>query len=241
LAGIAAWVLFWTIRRQRQQAEQTRFAFQTLTHELRTPVTDLVLSLEPLRSEFDRLSSSGQDALLRVLDDSQRLVRLTENSKRYLGVAKYRSLKPNVETIASVSQFLSEIASQVSEKVVIDPQSIDVSIEQDPYWLAICVRNLMANAVVHGKPPVIVKTELVDEVLRISVTDHGQCEFGSLSDLTAPFKKGRGSRGLGLGLSIVQDAVRILGGKLDFKREPTSFALMIPVLNKKSLKESVNS
>jgi signal transduction histidine kinase len=239
LAGIVTWLLIETLRKQRLEAQRTRFALQTLTHELRTPVSDLVLSSEVLRPEFDRLTDRGQDAFLRTLNDIQRLLRLTEESKKYLGAPSHKIIQPHVETVPSLRDFVLEIAEQIGLEIVWDDHSYDAGIEQDPYWLALCLRNLLQNAAVHGKPPIQVFAEANNKQLRISICDQGECEFKNLNDAVAPFQRGKTSQGLGLGLSIVQETIQQIGGKLEFKYNPTTFILEFPFHN--AAQESIKS
>lgn len=229
LAVIVAWILILTIRKQRLQAERTRFALRTITHELRTPVTDLVLSSDVLRSDFDRLSVSAQDAFMRLLNDIQRLLRLTEQSKQYLRTSDQTLIATNPVTIPSIKEFLTETAMQMNDDVLIDEQSEDLTIEQDPYWLSLCVRNLLSNALRHGKPPVKLGIKIRGSQLIISVVDQGECEFDNLRAASTPFQKGAKSQGLGLGLSIVQEAIRSMQGSLEMTKNPTTLNLILPI------------
>ena len=71
--------------RKRVRAQQERlFILQTLTHELRTPVSSMKLSLEPMRGDFEQLPQNSQRAFLRMTEGLSRLKRVIEASTQYL-------------------------------------------------------------------------------------------------------------------------------------------------------------
>ena len=57
---------------------------QILTHELRTPIASLSLTVEGFRREFEKLPESVYDEFRRLCEDSRRLRQLAEASKDYL-------------------------------------------------------------------------------------------------------------------------------------------------------------
>jgi two-component system osmolarity sensor histidine kinase EnvZ len=80
--------------------------------------------------------------------------------------------------------------------------------------------NLVDNALRHGRPPVHVRIEQTGEQARIDVADHGPgIAPAAQARLTQAFARGDASRatpGAGLGLAIVQQIVRRMGGTLSF-------------------------
>ncbi len=67
----------------------------------------------------------------------------------------------------------------------------------------------------HGKPPVTVSVESIDSELVIRVADSGS------------FKDVPSKDGLGLGLSIVKNVVKEMGGTLELVPSPTIFILRV--------------
>ena len=98
------------------------------------------------------------------------------------------------------------------------------------------VANLIANALRHGEPPIVVGARQSDRHFRLDVEDRGggvPPEF--LPQLFEPFARGhasgRGSTGTGLGLSIAQSYAQAHGGRLLYERaEPhgARFELVLP-------------
>jgi hypothetical protein len=220
---------------QRKQEEKKRFALQTLTHELRTPLANLVLSSEVLLDDFDSLPGSMQGPLLRMCDDIRRLQRLTETSKQYLTSENEDSLIHfNFSEVPSINGFLSDVlfpflqSSQSNDKgITVQYLAEDQGFAMDAYWVSVCVKNLVENALQHGKPPVAVSVSIQGKELVISVEDHGEWTFASLAEAKAPFTKGTSSQGLGLGLTIVSKVVSAMNGQLEYLNHPTRLCLRL--------------
>lgn len=210
---------------RRRDREERLFVLRTLTHEIRTPVTALKLSLEPLRIEFDQLSENGQVAFLQVADQVNRLARVVTSSAAYL--SSERAGGPARELIHSFQAYLSSVLVQF-EGVRILPLEQDLELRSDPRWLAIALRNLVENAVLHGEPPVEVLVKRAERSLEIHVRDGGRLANPDLQKLTAPFQRDGAKEGLGLGLAIVARIAQKLGGRLLVQVNPTTFILRVP-------------
>lgn len=199
------------------------FALQTLTHELRTPATSLRLAIESLRDDFDQMGETGKQAFLTLAGEVRRLNRVVQGSAEYLRV----SSKPDErdEQVPSLREFLTRILHEFEGRLALELPAEDAGLRVSPYWLALCVRNLIRNAFEHGRPPVMVRLELRDDEVSIHVIDAGDAPAGALKELTRAFVRGRRSRGLGLGLSLVAQVMRRLGGRLALGTAPTTFTL----------------
>lgn len=225
LAAILAAFLYKKIRQQRRQREQQMFQLRALTHELRTPATSIALSLEALRDDFDRLTESGQDAFLRLSCDVQRLQRVIVGSSRYLKAHATQRERRFEFTEFDLGTWL--VAKfDACEHVHCEALSPDLRINCDPYWLNVCLENLIDNALRHGHPPVLVQCERSGPNIIIQVRDHGSTPVTSLEELTAAAQHHANS-GLKLGLGLVQQIMRGLDGELQFSPTPTTTFRMI--------------
>jgi hypothetical protein len=214
---------------QKKQEEKKRFALQTLTHELRTPLANLVLSSELLIDDFDLLPAKTQGPLLRMCDDIRRLQRLTETSKQYLTSESEDSLIHfSFAAVPSVNSFLNDVLFPFKDRgLIVRYLSEDRGFAMDAYWVSVCVKNLVENALQHGKPPVSVSVDILGKELVIAVEDHGEWSFASLSEAKAPFTKSASSQGLGLGLTIVGKVLLAMNGQLEFLNHPTRLCLRL--------------
>ncbi|MEZ8738966.1 DUF3404 domain-containing protein [Photobacterium swingsii] len=225
-----------SLRQRQQQNRDKRFILQLLTHELRTPIASLGLTVEMFRDEFDNLNQASQQAMWRLFADHQRLAQLTETSKGYLSTDKNQQL---IQQTAELEEWLTHVC----DKHEIDFTYSGYQHESNRtltlpfYWLSLCLDNLINNAKQHGKGEVSVKVELLPTIqakgkspntLRISVCDHG--DFPSLFErwLTELSPKQRPNN-MGIGLSIVARLMTQMGGRLIIKRKPTRCILELPL------------
>lgn len=217
---VLALILARTLYLKRQQNRNKRFILQLLTHELRTPIASLGMTVDLFRQEFDSLSDNSQQAMWRLLEDYQRLAQLTEASKGYLS-SKESYNDANQE--AYLSEWLDHICSG---------QSVDFCLDEDKqltlpfYWLSICLNNLIINAKQHGESPIKVHVS-ANEKLCITVSDAGQ--FPSYWDRIRVRKNTNQDSNMGIGLSLVRHLMSHLGGKLTINTNPTRITLELPL------------
>lgn len=237
-------IVYKRVAEEKLEEEKKRFALQTLTHELRTPLASINLSLEQLRDSFDKLGSNQQHALGRIFSDVARLIRLAEASKQYLGREKSKKLiNFKLTNISSFNMLLNSVTEIFEDNITVEPLDPDISLQTDPYWLSICIKNLIDNAIEHGSQPVVIHSAVNKNNLVVTVTDNGRSEFTSLEQMKSAFVKNPNSKGLGLGLNLVDQIVKELGGTLHFTNKPTRFSIVLPVkpTGFKSKKHNPNS
>lgn len=201
-----------------KQRRERRFILQLLTHELRTPITSLGLTIDMFRQSFERLDIELQDAFWRLLSDYQRLTQLTENSKTYLSASnKEGLLKQN----ASLAEWLAFYCEKNGVSYEIEK---DYQLNLPYYWLAVCLENLINNAKQHGLGEVKVKV-YVSKQLLIEVTDEGH--FPSMLRRWCTTKRVNKDH-MGVGLEIVAHLMKRANGKLVIHRNPTRCILELP-------------
>jgi len=225
------------ISTKRQFWKDRELMMQTIAHELRHPVTSLQLSLEVYRNAYDAIPSDAQTEFLRMSGQIQRLFRIIHASGQYLRTSQSSEIPFQFKsvTLESFNGYIKEVLADYLQKISITFLSDDRAFTTDPYWLSVCLTNLIKNALIHGAPPVHIKIELKDEFLNIEVSDQGSLNK-NLKDLTTPFLKSEGSQGMGLGLTIVSRIVQMMGGRLSIKTNPTRFQFYIKELkNEKTL------
>lgn len=211
------------VRAQRRDRNDQLFVLRTLTHELRTPATGLGLTLETLRTDFDHLPDTSQSAFLQLCNDNQRLSRVIAASARYLKVHGSPSRFETTE-LPSLRGYLEAVLEPFEGRITLTLPSTDRSFRADPYWLKVCICNLIDNALDHGLAPVTVDCDLNGKMLSIRVTDAGTLPRRNLESLAREASRREG-RGLGLGLGIVMRTVKDLGNSLTMSASPTTFLL----------------
>ncbi|MBS1960896.1 MAG: DUF3404 domain-containing protein [Bdellovibrionales bacterium] len=227
LSLAAAALLLRNLRRDREGDRRKRFALSALTHELRTPVASLVLHADELRRDFDRLGADSQRALLALVDETQRLLRLTRATAQYLPAITGDKVSLHPERIPVLREFVAEIVAEEAPGARFESAS-DAAARVDPYWLAVALRNLLRNAVKHGSAPIVVELVCSGTRAEVRVSDGGAALATPLAELVTPGKKPGDRSGLGLGLYVVHEVAREMGGKLRLTHRPTTFVFEFP-------------
>jgi hypothetical protein len=222
------------IRAQRLEDEKRRLALRVLTHEFRTPITSLTLLLEKMGKKYESFDEDMEEVYLRLSQEVHRLRRLTETSRNYLKAEQNQKLlELNQEEIPSLNQFVDEVLSPFYEshegQIDYVPLEEDTPIMVDAYWLGICMKNIVDNALTHGEPPVTVKLVRKKNQVVFEVQDQGTCQFESLGIMSQEFVKGNKSSGTGLGMNIVKKVSREMGIDLNLSLNPTTFSMTIPL------------
>lgn len=201
----------------RRDREARLFVLQMLAHELRTPAATLKFSVEAFRRHFDALPPDLQSEFLRWADEVQRLNRLVEASGQYLKSHRKAGVSFRYVEVPSLNDFVAEILADYDEGIEIQLLARDRVLRVDPYWMKVCLLNLVENARKHGRPPVSVRCRETSGGVAIDVVDQG----------TLHAVDSGAERGLGLGLLIVKRLVEAMRGKLEVREAPTTFSLYL--------------
>ncbi|WP_215405637.1 ATP-binding protein [Vibrio gigantis] len=205
-----------------KQRKERQFVLQLLTHELRTPITSLGLTVEMFRNRYDDFSDETQSAVWRLISDYQRLSQLTENSKVYLSSDQS---EPLLKQNASLEEWLDHVCEKHNIEYQCEAREVELNLPY--YWLTICLDNLIKNAKQHGKGKVLVKVELEDKLI-IEVQDEGG--FPSpIQRLMSRFTSSKAHKqdNMGIGLTIVEHLMKQTNGRLIILRNPTRCILEI--------------
>lgn len=201
LMWIAGWVFNrWTVKRRLMQ--ERMLVLQILTHELRTPIASLSMTVEGFRRKFDSLPEPLYDEFRRLCEDSRRLKQLAEASKDYLQSNQQQLTR---ETIPSLQDWLGYLCEERDVSLQVTQ---DGAVAVNIYWLTTSLDNLISNAKKYGKDPVKVFADIKDGVLIIQVQDQGSLTAKDWKTIRKPFVS---ERGLGLGLTIVEAMIERMG------------------------------
>ena len=189
-----------------------------VSHELRSPLTTLVTSVEVLGGRREELSPRGREALTmvegelarfrRTLDDLLQLARLD-------GAAVAESAQP-VSLTALVREVMAE--SGRPAELLDAADEAGTTVHGDKHSLERAVRNLLDNADRHAGGPSAVRVERRDDAVRVVVDDAGPgVPAEDRERIFERFARGpRAARkslpGAGLGLAIVAETAARHGG-----------------------------
>lgn len=202
----------------------------TVSHELKTPISSIKMSLQLLENnKIGNLNSEQQSLVENIKDDTKRLLKITGELL-------------NMTQVESGSIQLNSIPSEVAEIIDYAVQSTKATAEQkqitfninipdncpkvsaDKEKTAWVITNLLSNAIRYADENSVIKidTTLNNEKINISVTDEGQ---GILPEyLDKIFDRyfrvpGTKKEGTGLGLSISKEFMEAQGGSISVKSE----------------------
>ncbi len=218
--SVIGWAIYrWNVK--RTELKNRMLILQILTHELRTPIASLSLTVEGFRREFEQLPESLYEEFRRLCEDSRRLRQLAEASKDYL-----QSEKQNLATewIPSVEQWLVYKYEEVKKPVTVTLNK-DTAAKVNVYWLGNCLDNMVNNAIKYGIEPIELNVEVTENLIMFSVIDQGSLTKKDWKTVKKPFVS---KSGLGLGLTIVESMVKRMGGEMTLIGPPTTFKLEIP-------------
>lgn len=223
--------LYTRLRKKKLEEERKKHALRILTHELRTPITSLLLQVNQLNKNIENIPLETQDAFMKIESQVYRLKHLAEKSQSYLQTDTTELINMNPIKLPSLKEFLEEMLFEYEGKNITIIEKSDSPIYQDPYWLKMCIMNLIDNAIRYGKAPIELELESKGQQTILTVRDHGSIPYLNLKELLKAEHKN--SKGLGLGLIIVNKTLKEMGAKLTLTPSPTEFKITFP----KNLKE----
>lgn len=196
-----------------------RFASE-VSHELRSPLTTLKASVGVLESRKNELSARSKTALDLLSRDLERFNRLVSE---LLEISGYDAGAASLELEeVNVAQFIQAATRNDSSITYLLPPNADsLVIDVDKRRLARTLSNLLDNARRYGYGATVIEVSASENTLQIAVEDAGPgISKGEREIIFDRFSRGStsGQRGddggTGLGLSLVQEDVRLHGGKV---------------------------
>lgn len=214
------------IQTHRREEERKKFALQTLTHELRTPIASLMVTIEDLLNSYDQLPMVMQNQTLKIANDVQRLKRLAEISRQYLNVEAKQMMKFHFQKIESLNQFVQDVLDPYKNQISFELLKQDQTFHLDSYWIGLCLKNLVENAIHHGEKPITISLfkDVCENKIVFQVKDFGVLRSYSKK---ADENSMEVHHGMGLGLSIVKKVITEMGGEFLQNTNPTLFGFRI--------------
>lgn len=218
---------------------------ETVTHELRTPMTPLRSSIEmfldgtlgeitPRQREFLEMIARNVERLSRYATDMLSLSRL-ESGKHKLNFSNVQLLP----IIRPVVELLRRSARKKNSNISLNV-SPDITAFADPDAVSEVITNLLNNALAHtpkGTPVTVSSNSHGERYVQISVTDSGpgipQEALGKIFDkfYQAGRETGPGYKGTGVGLAVCKALVEAMDGHISVESRPgkgTTFVFTLP-------------
>lgn len=194
-----------------------------LAHELRTPLAAIVATLHTL-SLPSLPPEKNEDMRLRALRQAEHLAEMVEDVL-HLADPHEAAVRRAPQQWVDVAEIVDEVALLVETEPGVTTLAVDVPAEVALHTVPGRVRqilvNLVVNAAKYGPPDGVVEiaAERLADAVRFEVRDRGPgIPVEAVEALFRPFRRGAraaGTAGLGLGLYLVRNLVRSLGGTID--------------------------
>ena len=219
--------IFGLYKKQKQVSEARDDFINSMSHELKTPLATIGVSVENLKYKKEQ-----SQAYLNIIEEEN--MRMRNYIDNILHLAQMDETEFTLNTIRTN---LVDLVSDVVEKESIRakdnggqlklnaPKSITMDI--DPLHFKTALHNLIDNALKYNtnKPNIIIELFNEDGQVTLSISDNGQgIEKKSLSKIFDKFYRGQtgniyNTKGTGIGLSYVKHIVEQHGGRISVKSE----------------------
>lgn len=245
LVGCFAYTLI-IIFRQKKISEMKTDFINNMTHEFKTPVATIMIASESLRDPEISSNENRVNKLANIIYDEN--VRLGSHIERVLNIARLEKENLKIENNkVKINDMVKDVLD--SMQLQLDKAkgtfNMDISAPNDivigdELHLSNVMFNLIDNAIKYSKdsPQITVRTYNSRGHIVISVSDKG---IGMSKEhqekifeqfYRIPTGNIHNVKGFGLGLSYVNNIIRILNGKISVKSEKekgTQFEVTLPL------------
>jgi signal transduction histidine kinase len=241
-----AWLYFRESSREIRVAQQRVSFVNQVSHELKTPLTNIRLYAEMARGRAeDREDGTAVRQLAVVESETARLSRLIQN------VLNFANKKRDSLTVTEKTVDLAEVIGRLADqwKPVLEKRGIAIEVEMpaslsmmtDPDAVEQILSNLLSNAekyAVDGHWVGIQALVVEENRVTVAVADHGPgIPVSKQEAVFEPFERLRsdlreGVSGTGIGLTISRELAGLLGGSLFVDAtymEGSRFVLSLPI------------
>ncbi len=232
--------------RQKRLRERNMDFFNHMTHEFRTPLTNIKLASKLLTKNKRR--DKGEQYVAIIQQESHQLM---EQVDRVLHLARleqgdYQLKKELIHLPTLVQNVLQEMTLQISAhsaEVLLNISPDIPPLSGDPFHLANALRNLIDNALKYSASDTQIKIDIKarDDGFSVRVQDNGQgIPRAQQERIFDKFQQGKPSispsqKGFGLGLAYVKKIVDLHRGQIKIESvlgQGTCFDLFFPVTQK---------
>jgi signal transduction histidine kinase len=209
----------------RRLASERDFAADA-SHQLRTPLTALLMRLEEISSTDDLRVVEEESAI--AITQVERLSRVVDDlmSRTRSGVGASPAV--SVDSVLASLQREWQPAFASARRSILVSGERGLGVRATPVALAQILTTLLENSLAHGRGTVEIAARRSGPSVVIEVTDGGDGVPAAIAPHV--FERSVSSSGTGLGLSLARDLAEAAGGRLELvSARPAVFALFLSV------------
>ncbi len=234
-------------KRERAFSQRTRDFINNMTHEFKTPLTNISLANSMIARGLD---ANTNDKLLHYTTIiSEENMRLTKNCDDLLQMAKIENSENEFVDIINVHEIIEAVVQRKRKTKAEGAFTIELALNADESYVlgkeslfSNTVSNLIDNAIKYSNKSVeiMIATENVAGEIRLRITDNGigmeEAHIQNIFDKFYRVPEGdtHNVKGFGLGLAYVKMVVNKMKGHINVESKfglGTTFNIIIPISN----------
>ncbi|HEX2868902.1 MAG TPA: ATP-binding protein [Ignavibacteriales bacterium] len=186
-----------------------------VAHEIKNPLTPMKLAVQQLMiayrdksPKFDAIFDKVSKTIINQIDT------LSNIASEFSGFARMPNLKMERVDLSMVIQEACDLYVEENVKISVSNEVQSLTVEADKDQLKRTIINLVRNSIQAGATAVTLKTESLDEVINLEISDNGRGipeEF--ISRIFEPNFTTK-EKGMGLGLKIAKKFMEGIGGSI---------------------------
>ncbi|GEA49679.1 hypothetical protein VIN01S_04830 [Vibrio inusitatus NBRC 102082] len=209
-------------QRVQRFAEDRARLLAALSHDLRTPITSMLLRVEMMPESDDR------DALLKTLEEMQLM---SESTLSFMKLSSDTEVTKPVEVNAFLGSLCEDLV-EVGYSVEFNESDL-VTLACRPVSLKRALRNLIENGAKYGSHAEVSFSTPAQSSLVIEIQDSGDgISEDKFEQVFEPFyrletSRNRETGGTGLGMAIARNIIRSHGGNVELSNQQTGLLVRV--------------
>ena len=212
----------------RQDKEKIKMSVEDISHQLKTPLTSIMIMLDNLKDNPNMDEDTKQKFIFEISKQvdwiNWLVISILKLSRLEANVVKFSDNKINVKKFIDEIIDNLEIPIEIKNQKIIIEGNKDVSFIGDYKWQQEAITNIIKNAIEHNKENGKITIKYEENVLftKITIIDEGQgIAKEDLKHIFERFYKAQNSsdNSVGIGLSLAKNIIEKNNGMINCKSE----------------------
>ncbi len=212
----------------RQDKENIKMSVEDISHQLKTPLTSIMIMLDNLKDNPNMNEDTKQRFIFEISKQvdwiNWLVISILKLSRLEANVVKFSDNKINVKKFIDEIIDNLEIPIEIKNQKIIIEGNEDASFIGDYKWQQEAITNIIKNAIEHNKEngKIIIKYEENVLFTKITIIDEGQgIAKEDLKHIFERFYKAQNSsdNSVGIGLSLAKNIIEKNNGMINCKSE----------------------